>query len=150
MRTSLRASIKGFFIQILPTQSRRILRFLGFSNLLIESPGPQSFNKKLNHLYLLVQDHKLSSKRVISALNDLTHSYPLPPVELVSSDIWPNDGPSVRVKTHLRSTLSDAIKFLESTRRTVSVEDEKYLKLLLTHPCGCPRPKIVHQFMTSP
>jgi hypothetical protein len=72
---------------------------------------------------------------MISALNDLTHSYPLPLIELISSDIWPNEGPSVSVKTHLRSTLSDAIKLLENTGRTVSAEDKKYLKLLLTHPC---------------
>jgi hypothetical protein len=136
MRTFLRTFIKRFFVQMLLTQSRRILRFLGFSDLLIESPGPQSFNKKLNHLYILIQNHKLSSKRVISALNDLTHSYPFPPIELVSSEIWPNDGPSISVKTHLKSSLSDAIKLLESTDRTLSAEDEKYLKLLLTHTCG--------------
>jgi hypothetical protein len=144
MQTSLQAFVKRFFVQILPTQSQRIFRFLGFSGFSVESPDPQGFDDKTDHLYLLLQDHELSSKVIVSGLKDLIRCYPLPPVELVSSDIWPNDGPSVTVKTHLRSTLSDATKLLENTGRTLSAEGEKHLKLLLTHPCGWSATYIEH------
>jgi hypothetical protein len=36
----------------------------------------------------------------------------------------------------LKSDFADAVNLLRATGRTVSEEDEKYLRLLLTHHCG--------------
>lgn len=39
-------------------------------------------------------------------------------------------------QTHLYSTFEDAVTNIEATGRSLSLSDEKYLRLLLTHHCG--------------
>lgn len=83
----------------------------------------QTFDEHIDHIYKLLKSHDFFSNEITSALNDLRTSHPLPPVEVVSPDIWPRD-------------VVDAVTLLKTTGRTVSAEDEKYLHLLLTHPSG--------------
>jgi hypothetical protein len=50
--------------------------------------------------------------------------------------VWPDEGPSISVKTHLKSIFSHATNLLNDTGRTLNADDENYLRLLLTHRCG--------------
>src|SRR5271169_1297737 len=131
MRTSFLASIKQFLLRMLSLRSLAILRLLR-----LQEYAGQGFHDKTDHLHELLCKHNESSKTIISALNNFKASYPLLPIEIASGDVWPNEGPSISVKTHLKSTLSDATSLLNNTGRTLNADDEKYLRLLLTHRCG--------------
>jgi hypothetical protein len=73
----------------------------------------------------------------ISEFNNLRSVFPLPPVQIIPRGIWPYEPNSfTSIQTHLKSTFVDAVNLLTATGRTVSEEDEKYLRLLLTHHCG--------------
>src|SRR5271157_5463705 len=103
MQTSFSASIKQFLLQMLPQKSLGILRFLG-----LRESASQGFEDKLYHLNKLLRKHKESSRRIISALNNFKAPYPILTIEIASHDVWPNEGPSISVKTHLKSTFSHA------------------------------------------
>jgi len=116
---------------MLRSKSLGIFQFLGF-----QESGGQDFHEEEDHLYELLRTHNESSKTIVSVLKNFKNSYPLLLIDIASSDIWPNEGPAISVKTHLKSTLSHATTLLKNTGRTLNADDEKYLQLLLTHPCG--------------
>jgi hypothetical protein len=125
------ASIKDFLLRMLPQKSLHILRLLG-----LHGSIHQDFHDKKYHLQKLLRRHNESSKKTISAFNNFKASYPLLPMEIAPADVWPNEGPSISVKTHLKSTFSHAADLLSSTGRTLNSDDEKHLRFLLTHQCG--------------
>ena len=55
---------------------------------------------------------------------------------MVPESVWPNDPKRIRIQSHIKSTVADAVNLIKATGRIVSMDDEKYLSLLLTHRCG--------------
>jgi hypothetical protein len=101
MRTSFPASIKRFLLRMLPSKSFDIFHFLGR-----QESASQDFHDEKSRFYKLLRRYNESSKTIVSAFNKFKASYPLLPIEIASGDIWPNEGPSISVKTHLKSTFS--------------------------------------------
>lgn len=97
------------------------------------------FKERISYLRKLLETHDETSDAVSSTLKELETFYPRPPVQIVTKGAWPKESPNrvtVTVQTHLKSTFADAVNLLKATGRTLSSEDEKYLRLLLTHSCG--------------
>jgi hypothetical protein len=101
---------------------------------------PQStllFDDRISHISHLLETHDETSNEVTSALKELETFYPRPPVQLIPKGVWPKESTNrITVQTHLKSTFADAVNLLNATGRTLSPEDDKYLRLLLTHSCG--------------
>ena len=58
------------------------------------------------------------------------------PVTVIPKGVWPKEHSSrIRVQTHIKSTLADAVSLLQATGRALSPMDKKYLSLL-TNSCG--------------
>ena len=75
----------------------------------------------------LTQDE--TSNAVTSALKELISWYPLPPIQVIPKGVWSNEpNCHISVKTHLKSTFSDAVNLLKATGRDLSAADEKYLE----------------------
>jgi hypothetical protein len=95
------------------------------------------FKERISHLRDLLNTHDETSDAVSSTLKELETFYPRPPVQIIPKGAWPKESRNrVTVQTHLKSTFADAVNRLKATDRTLSPEDEKYLRLLLTHSCG--------------
>ena len=99
-----------------------------------ESMAKHGFDQYCWALRLAVSKHGFPSPKATSALNELRAFSPSSHVEVTAEGVW--DHISVSVQTHLKSTFDDAVANIESTGRTLSIEDKKYLRLLLTHPSG--------------
>ena len=109
-------------------------KVLHFMEDIIPSTAP-SFKESQSYILKLLETHSETSDQIISAMKQWNSICALP-VAVVSKDIWPKDCPRIRVQTHIKSTLADAVNLLKATSRTLSTADEKYLSLLLTHYCG--------------
>ena len=93
------------------------------------------FQSRIFELDNLLSHHATSSAEVIAALNDLRAFAPAPHVEIVEPELW--GFLALVVQTHLKkSTFADAVSNLNAAGRTLSPEDENYLRLLLRHHCG--------------
>ena len=132
MFLSLRASFERFFLRNLPTRLQFLVHFLRQS----ASQGTVGFDERVSHIYDLLEVHEDNSGAVMSALNDLRSISPLPPVEIIPKGVWPWYECRVNVKAHLKSTFADAVNLVKTSGRTLSADEEKYLHVLLTHPCG--------------
>jgi hypothetical protein len=99
------------------------------------SPTIPGFHNRISHLRHLVETDDYAAASL--ALNELRSRFPRPPVQLIPNGIWTKEpNCHVSVQTHLKSTFADAVNLLTATGRQLSVADEKYLRLLLTHVCG--------------
>jgi len=105
--------------------SQRVLRFL----------IPPSFIETKSYVYDLLETHSETSDQVTLAMKRL-NSVSAFPLLVTSESVWPNDTKRIRVQSHIKSTLADAVNLLKATGQVISTEDEKHLSLLLTHPCG--------------
>jgi hypothetical protein len=130
---SLKSSVERFMASNLLQRLQCILHFLRIA----PSPPSPRFHDCISHIKHLVRTQDGTSDAVASALKELMSLYPLPPVQVIPKGVWPNEpNCNVSVKTHLKSTFSDAANLLKATGRVLSAADEKYLELLLTHVCG--------------
>jgi hypothetical protein len=99
------------------------------------SPTIPGFHNRISHLRHFVE--KDDDAAASLALNELRSRFPRPPVQVIPKRIWTNEPNClISVQTHLKSTFADAVNLLTATGRQLSVADEKYLRLLLTHVCG--------------
>jgi len=105
--------------------SQRALRFV----------IPLSFHETRQYVFALLQMHNETSDEVTLAMKQWNSVSALP-LSVIPKSVWPKDYPRIRIQSHIKSTLGDAVNLLKATGRVVSTEDEKYLSLLLTHPCG--------------
>jgi hypothetical protein len=94
-----------------------------------------TFDSQLNQLRKLLETHDETSGQVTSAIKEMRSVSRLP-LEVVPKGVWPIGDVRLNVKTHLKSTFADAVALLNATGRNLSPDDEKYLRLLLTHGCG--------------
>ena len=99
-------------------------------------PQPSaSFREKLAILEALLKTEKESSEAVRRALKEVNSFSPH--VQIIPKGIWPKESTNrVSIQTHLKSNFGDAIRLIQDTGRKVSISDERYLWLLLTHTCG--------------
>jgi hypothetical protein len=126
--SSLRTSIEMFLVRNLP---QRLQCLLTRSH---SSPSP-GFESSISHIKKLIQTD--DDTAIASALNDLRSWSPRPPVQVIPKGVWPNESTSLdSIQTHLKSSFDDAVNLLKATGRELSVVDESYLRLLLTHTCG--------------
>jgi hypothetical protein len=131
--SSLQSSFERFMIRNLPQRLQFLLPFLRSAP---SSPSP-GFDDRISHIRRLFRTQDETSDAVTSALKELRSLSPLPPIQIIPKAVWPNEPKChVSVQTHLKSTVEDAVNLLKSTGRDLSVVDEKYLRLLLTHDCG--------------
>jgi hypothetical protein len=84
----------------------------------------------------LLETHDETSEVVTSTLNKLQSISRHLPMVVIAKGVWPKRNIRLRVKTHLKSTFTDAVTLLNVTGRTLSPDDKEYLRLLLTHDCG--------------
>jgi hypothetical protein len=120
-------------IRNLPQRLQFLLRFLRTAS----SPPSLEFDNWISHIMHLVHIQGETSDAVTSALNELRSWAPLPPIQIIPREVWPNEPKChVSVQTHLKSTFADVVNLLKATGRDLSVTNEKYLHLLLTHDCG--------------
>ena len=132
MLSSLR-SFGRFTIRNLPQRLQFLLRFLRTA----PSPPSPGFDNCISHIEQLLSTQDETSDALTSALEELRSWYPLPPIQIIPKGVWPKEPTyHVSVQTHLKSTFADAVTLLKATGRDLSVADEKYLHLLLTHDCG--------------
>ena len=128
MLSSLCYSLELISARILPERLRCLLT----RSHSCPSPG---FESSISHIEQLIQSD--DDTAITSALTDPRSLAPRPPVQVIPKGAWPNEPTSlVSIQTHLKSSFDDAVKLLKATGRELSVVDESYLRLLLTHPCG--------------
>jgi hypothetical protein len=84
----------------------------------------------------LLESHQMDSAELQTAFEELRRTFPQPPTELVGSEIWGTAEASIRVNSHLKSDLSEAIANIQNTGRQITADDEQWLKLLLSHWSG--------------
>lgn len=92
------------------------------------------FEEYFSRLSDAVHKHGFPSPEATSALNALRAFSPVPHVEATPEGVW--DIPTISIRTHMKSTLADAVMNIESIGWKLSSEDIDYLRLLLTHECG--------------
>ena len=131
MFTSLRALLGRFLVRNL-ARPHFLSDYLGNPF----SKPRNGFDAQINQLRKLLKTHDETSEQVTSAVNEIRSISPHPPLEIVPKGVWPIGDTRLNVKTHLKSTFTDAVALLNATGRTLSTDDEKYLHLLLTHDCG--------------
>jgi len=122
MLSILWACMKQF---VIGNASQRVLRFV----------IPQSFDATESYIFNLLETHSGTSDQVTLAMKQWNSVSALP-ISVVPKSVWPNGDARIRIQTHIKSTLADAVNLLKATGRAVSITDEKYLSLLLTHSCG--------------
>jgi hypothetical protein len=127
-------TVQGISSTIYPNQSTFRLPVLGAYVCSTERLC-QPFDERIDHIYKLLKNPDFSSNEVTSVLSDLRTSRHLPPMEVVSPDIWPRHD-TITAKTHLKPSFVDSVTLHKNTGRTLSAEDEKYYHPLLTHPSG--------------
>lgn len=111
-----------------------ILKSETVSNDLSETLPKHGFDYYHSLLQDTISEHGFPSPEATSSLNELRSFYPSPHVEITAEGVWNHI--SVSVQTHMKSTFDDAVANIESTGRSLSPEDGKYLQLLLTHSSG--------------
>jgi hypothetical protein len=110
-------------------------------------PSPTLRDSHENHIRGLIKKHSAKSSEVCAAIKTRLDEYTRPAMKIIEPEIWdahmdgyPHGHPVV--KTHLKSDFgdsefSDAISnIIGIDERVLSAVDEKYLRLILTHPCG--------------
>ena len=122
MLSNLRACMKRF---VIGNVFQSVHRFL----------LPPDFNVTRSHILDLLETHCETSDQITSAMKQWNSVSALP-ISVVPKSAWPNGDARIRIQTHIKSTLADALNLLRATGRVVSTADEKYLSLLLTHSCG--------------
>ena len=129
MFSILQAFIKRFLIS---NTSQRLLHFIRD---IIPQATP-NFNVSRSHILKLLEMHNENSDKITSAMKQWNSVCALP-IKVIPKGIWPKERSSqIRVQTHIKSTLVDAVNLLKATGRALSTMDEKYLSLLLMHSCG--------------
>jgi hypothetical protein len=120
-------------VRNLPQRLQFFLHFLRTT----PSQSSRGFGNCISHIKDLLCTQDETSDAVTSALKELRSWSPLPPIQIIPKGVWPKEpNCHVSVQTHLKSTFADAVNLLKATGRDLSVVDEKYLHLLLTHICG--------------
>lgn len=133
---ALRSILDLFVIRNISHILQFLLRFIRLASSPV-SPASLGFETHISQIENLLATQDETSDAVTSALQELRSRYPLPPVQIIPKTVWPRESDCVvSVRTHLKSTIADAVNNLTSTGRNLSLVDEKYLRLLLTHPCG--------------
>jgi hypothetical protein len=99
-------------------------------------PPSDNFNFYANRIVLLLESHSARSAEVCAALADLQDFSPVPPSEIVDQDVWGLASAKLRINSHLKSDFQEAVSNIERAGQIVTPEDEKYLRLVLKHPCG--------------
>ena len=129
----LRTPCEGLQIRRLNKRLHSALRFM---RNLFPKHSP-SFDERISRILSLFEIHDETSDTIKSAVKELNSVSSLPQIQVIPKDTWP-DHPKARIyiPTHLKSTFEDAVNLLKATDRNLSTEDEKYLRLLLTHYCG--------------
>jgi hypothetical protein len=96
----------------------------------------QNFLDYTNRVHELLRTHPASSTVVSGALHSLRTYSSIPPVEIVERGVWATPTDQLIVRTHIRCELSDAVSNIQKAGIDLSLDDLKYLGLILTHWCG--------------
>jgi hypothetical protein len=96
--------------------------------------GDEGFKTHVMNTQLLLRDYDPDSPEVTEALNNLRAFSPVPFAEVVPREVWGKA--LVTVRAHLKSDFKNAVANITATGRTLSPDDEHYLRLILTHSCG--------------
>jgi hypothetical protein len=143
--SSVQALLERCLINNLPTGSTLLTNSLTFLRNVRSSTPPEStldsalqgwegFERHIINTELLLRDYDPDSPEVTAALNDLRAFSPVPFAEVVPREVWGTA--LVTSRAHLKSGFKDAVANITATGRTLSPDDEHYLRLILTHPCG--------------
>ena len=141
---NLLLSLRDSFVEILhrnlPANSRFLGRAISFLKTGVEIyhlHNHHGFDWHKRRALNFLQTHEISSTEVTTALKELRDFSPIPLVETVPSEVWDYERPTLVIHTHLKSTFANAVSNIRATGRTTfSLDDEKYLRFLLTHSCG--------------
>jgi hypothetical protein len=144
--SSIQALLERCLINNLPADSTLLTNSLTFLRNVRPSTPPESnadsaltqeqqgFERHVTNTHLLLRDYDPDSPEVTAALDDLRAFYPVPFAEVVPREVWRTA--LVTFRAHLKSDFTDAVANITATGRTLSPDDEHYLQLILTHPCG--------------
>jgi hypothetical protein len=105
------------------------------------SPNPSvtsalNFNDLQNGIHSLLRTYGGSSAEISEAVKSLRDNFPRPLAEIVDKNVWETEFDLLVVKSHLNYEFQDAVWNIQNIRATYTAEDERYLRLILTHWCG--------------
>lgn len=104
-----------------------------------------NFKQRVYEVEKLLQTGSSESSKVSEALDELQATFPIPPTEIVSPDIWGTRTPYLRINIHVTASFAEAVNNIEGTGREFTSSDERWLRLILSHWCGWSATKSKHK-----
>jgi hypothetical protein len=104
---------------------------------------PQPFDELEQSLRQAVKSGERDESQRL--LRELRQRYPIPAVDIVEKGVWGSEHDVLVFRTHAKTELKDAVANVECTGRSVSVNDQEQLQLVMSHWCAWSPTAVEHR-----